>query len=269
MRKDYIQSSNGNIESEDDFVESYWTDVWEKNGGIKGNTERIERQDEYKLMRPYLEALEPGARVLDGGCGVGEWVLHLRESGYDAVGMDISRATIAKLGERFPGVEFVPGDIRKTGFADESFDAYFSWGVFEHFEAGPQACIEEAYRLLKPGAYLFISVPLDNVRQSVRGSLARPAVAPQSERFYQYRFTRAELARELINGGFEIESIHPIHKRQGVLRSLHHELGLKYEWFLTRAMSVALAPVLPSWVFAHMALAVARRPASFEEGALK
>ena len=32
--------------------------------------------------------------------------------------------------------EFMVETIRKTGFADGYFDAYFSWGVFEHFENG-------------------------------------------------------------------------------------------------------------------------------------
>jgi SAM-dependent methyltransferase len=134
------------------------------------------------------------------------------------------------------------GDIRSTGFPDATFDAYFSWGVFEHFESGLQDCVREAFRIVKPGGLLFVSVPLDNLRHAILGSLARPRQAEDRLRFYQWRLTRAELARELGIGGFEVLDVQPINKRQGVLRSLHHEFGLPYEWLLTKGLSGLLAP---------------------------
>lgn len=262
MRKDYMtMTADAAGEDEDAFVERHWTEVWERAGGMKQQLERIPRKEEFRRMAPYLERLPRGARILDGGCGIGEWVLALNERGFETVGLDISRATIAQLRERFPKAEFVAGDIRDTGFESGSFDAYFSWGVFEHFEAGPQDCIAEALRILKPGGLLFASTPLDNLRHSVRGAVARPRPANGATRFYQYRFTRAEWAMELSRGGFEVLECRPIHKRQGVLRSLHHNLGLPYEWLLTRGLSVALSPIVPGTGVAHMVMAIARKPA--------
>ncbi len=182
-----------------------------------------------------------------------------RPRGVLSRGLDLSRKTVEQLQARFPKAAFVSGDIRHTGFEDASFDAYFSWGVVEHFEAGPQECLREAWRILKPGGLLFISVPLDNLRHALLGTVAAPKSVNRSARFYQYRFTRAELAREVGMAGFELMSIHPIHKRQGVLRSLHHECGMSYDWFLTKVLATVLAPVIPGWVIAHMSLAVARK----------
>ena len=176
-----------------------------------------------------MSKLPKGARVLDGGCGLGDWTLHFAREGFSVVGLDLSRKTVEQLQARFPDATFASGDIRHTGFEDASFDAYFSWGVVEHFEAGPQECLREAWRILKPGGLLFISVPLDNLRHAFLGTLAAPKPVGRSARFYQYRFTRSELAREVGLAGFELVSIHPIHKRQGVLRSLHHECGMSYD----------------------------------------
>ena len=259
MRKDYM-AVEAECDDETDFIEKYWTDVWEREGGPAGRIDKIAGKEEYRLMAPYLAKLPKGARILDGGCGLGDWVMALDREGFSAVGLDLSRKTIEKLKALFPAAEFAAGDIRDTGFADASFDAYFSWGVFEHFEAGPQACIDEALRILKPGGWLFITVPHDNMRHGILASRAKPKPAKGNERFYQYRFTRAELGNELSMAGFDLVDFHPIHKRQGVLRSLHHEFGLPYGWTLTKGLSVLLAPFIPGSLISHMVFAVARKP---------
>ncbi len=261
MRKDYI-ADVASADHETKFVEDYWTQVWEREGGPKGAIERIPVKDEYRLMAPHLSKLPKGARILDGGCGLGDWTMAFAREGFSVVGLDLSRKTVEQLQTRFPETEFMSGDIRQTGFSDDSFDAYFSWGVFEHFESGPQDCLREAWRILKPGGLLFISVPLDNLRHALLGTFARPQTISRGARFYQYRFTRAELARELAIGGFDVCEVRCIHKRQGVLRSLHHELGFPYDWLLTKGLSAVIAPFVPGSFIAHMVLAVARKPES-------
>ena len=259
MRKDYIAATEP-ADHETEFVEKYWTTVWEREGGPQGHIDRIPSKDEYRAMAPYMAKLPQNARILDGGCGLGDWTLFFARRGFSVVGLDLSRQTVEQLRTRFPEAGFVDGDIRQTNFPDSSFDAYFSWGVFEHFESGLQECVREAFRILKPGGQLFVSVPLDNLRHALLGSFASISRNEGSQRFYQWRLTRAELARELAIGGFEVIETRPIHKRQGVLRGLHHEFGLPYEWFLTKALSVLLASLIPASFVAHMVLAVARKP---------
>lgn len=262
MRKDYILAPETADGDETAFVEAYWTDVWENQLGSRTQIERVAKQDEYKLMQPYLRQLPKEAKIIDAGCGLGDWVLALGREGHKVTGLDLSRKTIALLKEKFPASDFLSGDIRRTEFSDATYDAHFSWGVFEHFENGPQECIKEALRILKPGGLMFLSVPHDNVRQALRGTLMKAQKSPNNARFYQYRFTRNELATELKQGGFDVLSVTPIHLRQGVLRFLHHEFRMPYHWFLTRALAVVLAPLIPKILMSHMILAVAKKPSN-------
>jgi len=263
MRKDFVEIDSVGDESEIAFVERYWTEIWEREGGPKGAIDKIAGKAEYRIMRPYIESLPRGSRLLDGGCGLGDWSAYLTRKGYPTLGLDISRATVAKLRDLFPDVEFAVGDIRETGLPPDCFDGYFSWGTFEHFEEGLERCVAEAWRILRPGGYLFVSVPFDNLRHALRATFDRKRKAvprPGEERFYQWRLTRGELRDLLARGGFEVLDIRPIHKRQGVLRSLHHEFGLPYGAALLRVLAAGLAPFVPGGAIAHMLMSVARKP---------
>jgi SAM-dependent methyltransferase len=263
MRRDdrIIDPSEG--DSEIAAIEAQWTRIWESQGGPKGAADRIRRREEFKIMWPYIRCLPKGSRLLDGGCGLGDWVLWLTRAGYPTLGLDVSRATIARLNEMFPDMEFAAGDIRASGLPDRSFDAYFSWGTFEHFEEGFDAVVGEAFRLLRPGGLLFVSTPFDNLRHALRRTLSEPwRLPPQTKptRFYQWRLTRGELAAILARGGFSVEDVKIIHRRQGLQRWLQHLFGLEPTALLAKGLAVALSPLVPKVVVGHMILAIARKP---------
>jgi len=52
--------------SELEAIETQWTRLWESEGAL-GRPERIHRRVELRIMRPYIEALPRGSRILDGG----------------------------------------------------------------------------------------------------------------------------------------------------------------------------------------------------------
>jgi SAM-dependent methyltransferase len=49
--------------------------------------------------------------IVDLGCGAGEWAGLASASGFDAVGVDVSRAMIELARSRFPSVRFVTGSL--------------------------------------------------------------------------------------------------------------------------------------------------------------
>lgn len=269
MRKDYLPvDESARLADEAAFVEQHWTAKWRERDRPP-DVSAVARREEYRLMKPYLDRLPRNSRVLDGGCGLGEWTVFLAAQGYDVVGIDISADTVRRLREWFPSCAFTHGDLRHTDFAPESFNAYFSWGTFEHFEAGPGGCITEAHRILKPGGWLFVSVPFHNQRLARRDARAlerwddqfdRTTGYSRPMRFYQWRLTEPELQRELEMHGFRVHAIVPTHKDTGVGRWLQWDLpmftkGSRSYGIARRAFSL----VLPARFVSHMIFAAAER----------
>jgi SAM-dependent methyltransferase len=269
MKKDYtpiVEATAGADETK--FVERYWAEVW-KNHTQTPDLSALSRRDEYRIIRPYLAKLPSRGRILDGGCGLGEWTVFLAQQGFEVIGLDLIPEVVAELTDRFPTHQFVCGDIRRTGFESESFDACFSWGAFEHFENGNGDCLDQARRILRPGGWLFISVPFQNWRHLLRDTRSLASWDPgftnnagysQPHRFYQWRFTRPELQRELELHGFRTACVTPIHKLSGVGRWLQWDFPLFRKdtraYFLARR---AFAAVMPAAYVSHMILAIAER----------
>lgn len=244
-------------------IETQWTRLWEGQGGPQGRTERILRRDEFKILWPLIQKLPKGSKLLDGGCGMGDWVLWLTRAGYPTVGLDVSRVTIGKLQSMFPEMQFAVGDIRETGLEAGSIDAYFSWGTFEHFEEGFERVVNEAYRVLRPGGLLLTSMPFINVRHALHDTLIDKWRLPpetRQRRFYQWRLTRGELARILARAGFDVDNVHVIHKRSGLQRWLNQAFGMDGDARLTKGIALLLSPFVPKVLIGHMILAVARKP---------
>lgn len=99
-----------------------------------------------------------GKLVLDAASGEGYGSDILRAAGAKVVGVEIDLATVEASRLRYPGVDFVQGDVARLPFPDAHFDVITSFETLEHIP-DPQSCLNEFRRVLKPGGVLIISTP--------------------------------------------------------------------------------------------------------------
>jgi ubiquinone/menaquinone biosynthesis C-methylase UbiE len=97
-----------------------------------------------------LGQFKRGDRLADLGCGSGVFTDLLHKRGFRPAGLDISPKLIALGRTKYPGVEFLEGDVEKLPFPDASIDGVVLSGLVHHLP-DPSRCAAEAFRVLKPG----------------------------------------------------------------------------------------------------------------------
>lgn len=110
--------------------------------------------------------MAPGAgkRLLDIGCSWGRWSMAGVRRGYRVMGIDPSLGAVlaARRVSRQLGLaaEFVVADARFLPFANDEFDAVFSYSVIQHFSKA-DACttLSEIARVLKSGGVSLVQMP--------------------------------------------------------------------------------------------------------------
>ncbi len=117
------------------------------------------------LLEPRLALVKEflplaGCRCLDLGAGIGQFLRLLKEELAEGLGIEPSGVRRQYAAKKF-GLplrpELVEADYWQDRFAD-SFDVICLWDVLEHLNE-PLATLHYAFRLLKPGGYLFLDTP--------------------------------------------------------------------------------------------------------------
>ncbi len=111
-----------------------------------------------KLAR-YLSSaykLPKGCKLLDLGCGRGDFLRGFIRCGLDGYGVDLSTSAESVC----PEAEILQSDLEgePLPYPDHSFDVVFSKSVLEHFYF-PEKLVQEIYRVLKPGGLVITMVP--------------------------------------------------------------------------------------------------------------
>lgn len=114
-------------------------------------------EEEVELMKSLL-TIKPGMKVLDVGCGTGNFTIELGEENCQVIGVDTSDGMLNVAREKMKdmtNVDFKEMDVSALDFEDETFDVVVALTSFEFME-DKQSAFNEMWRVLKSGGQLVI-----------------------------------------------------------------------------------------------------------------
>jgi len=157
------------------------------------------------LTNILIANLPKQGRIIEAGCGLGQYVQHLRQQGYDIQGCDYSAEAVKKCKEFEPNCPVEVMDVRKLNFPNCYFKAYISLGVVEHFKEGPDDILKEAHRVLSDDGVLLLSVPFTNLYRKICYPFIlfkNRLLISKGKEFYQYYYSKHEMNDFLRRNGF-------------------------------------------------------------------
>ena len=149
-------------------MRAYYEDLWERMPE-RGEPPDFHRRRSFLLARIGLER----GRVLDLGCGTGEFTAALAAVGARPTGAEVAEAALRRARERAPELDFrlVPPE-GPLPFADAEFDAVWASEVIEHV-TDTGRWLSEVRRVLRPDGLLLLTTPYHGRLKGALLALAR------------------------------------------------------------------------------------------------
>ncbi|HAH31265.1 MAG TPA: hypothetical protein DCL44_03005 [Elusimicrobia bacterium] len=147
-----MNSNEQNKKAEAAFFDNY---------GLNAEYDVLSEQAYSRIIGEFVKHIDlsvPNQKVIDLGCGTGAFISRFSQLPFIRYGMDISPNCIHFARNTYKDVVFDIGDIEKTKYPDETFDAVFLSGVLHHFP-DLKNVVKESFRILKKGGVLLAYDP--------------------------------------------------------------------------------------------------------------
>lgn len=178
------------------------------------NTKRGAVSQLYQIARRYMmgrkRALVEGlagrtsGRLLDYGCGTGEFAAHMKGRGWQALGMEPSEQARA-FARNTNGLETLAPDELFT-YAGPPFEVITLWHVLEHVHRLRET-LDRLRQLLAPGGLMIVAVPNADALEE---ETYREHWAAWDVPRHLWHFDETTLRRLLQEQGLRVESARPM-----------------------------------------------------------
>ncbi len=184
----------------------------------------------FRLAFAHYPRFVKGGRLLDLGCGAGNFLADLKGLGWETFGVDPSPIAVASAVSQ--GLKNISvGSVDTLEFSDGFFDAVHLLHVFEHFP-DPAAALRELNRVLKPGGVLVIGVPqYGGISSIMCGKWWDGFVIP----LHYVHYRKATFQRLFKEAGFSLEKTYSTDFFSNLFSSFETMCGTKWpvsrSWF--------------------------------------
>lgn len=162
--------------------------------------------------KPYIRAAlalfaelvraDGGGPVADVGCGPGHVTAHLRDSGLDAFGIDLSPVMIDVARREHPGMRFEAGSMTDLPLADASVAGLVAWWSLIHVPGRAlPGVLGEFRRALRPGGVLLAGFHVGETSK-----LKTEGYGGHPMKVFVHRRQPAFVAAALRDAGFVVEA---------------------------------------------------------------
>lgn len=155
-----------------------------------------------------LDRFSTPGKLLDVGCGTGEFLKSARQAGWYVQGTEFSEYS-SKKAESAVNIPVFHGELKDANFSEASFDVITLWHVLEHIPE-PAELLQECRRILKDGGIMLVEVPnVDYALQKLKGSIKKGnpyflLTFENSGEPHLYHFSSGHLKKAVEKFGFQV-----------------------------------------------------------------
>jgi len=151
------------------WSDSVGEDVWQKNKDIFQKQRIVAHSSIISAITNKAKRIE--SRMLEFGCGSGNYAIFLANLGYKILATDYEESSIELTQVRAEkylskkkanNINYMVLDACKMDIPDESFDLVYNIGAIEHLDI--MKVLKECYRVLRKGGWMISAVPFLSLR---------------------------------------------------------------------------------------------------------